>query len=571
MKRKGNRLLAGLLTLILVAGTAVACSKNEAKPSPSTVPSAAPPTKTVESTKTPEPKKDPVELSFYSFDSNGKAYPWERAIDKKITEATGVKLKIEYITGTNLEEKAGVMIAGNEYADIIESRGMQSKLVQAGAFIPLDDLIDKYGPHIKKAFGDSLNKLKNPSDGKIYFIPSPKTKPQDIVDANQSLLIQYDVLDKLGYPKIETLDDVYKMLQDYMAKVKDLNGTPFIPWGLWTDTWGYNITINNAALWVNGLTDDSDALVDQKTFDVQYFNTTDKFKTYLKFLNQLYKSNMIDKNSFITKNDQFKSLVATGRVLAMIEGTWDVTDAEAALRKAGMPERAYARFPIVLEKGIKDRSQVIGESYAWGLGISTNCKDPVSAIKFLDWLASDEGAVTLNWGVEGVHYDVVNGKRVMKKEVVDKLNTDPEYRFKEGLQAYSWNQTSGAIKLDDGQYASPLNIEDVYNNSDDWTKKVMDKYGVKAWGQMFDVTGDRPPYGYAWSISIPADSPAQLAAKKADDLRHSLVPGIIMSADDSEFDKHWDDFVKKIKGVNIQAWEQEMSAGIKKRLELWGK
>ena len=40
----------------------------------------------------------------------------------------------------------------------------------------------------------------------------------------------------------------------------------------------------------------------------------------------------------------------------------------------------------------------------WGTGISIDCKDPVRAIKFLDFLASDEGQILNNWGIEGKHY-----------------------------------------------------------------------------------------------------------------------------------------------------------------------
>lgn len=36
----------------------------------------------------------------------------------------------------------------------------------------------------------------------------------------------------------------------------------------------------------------------------------------------------------------------------------------------------------------------------YGISITTDCEDPVRAIKFLDWLSSDEGQVLRNWGIE---------------------------------------------------------------------------------------------------------------------------------------------------------------------------
>lgn len=507
--------------------------------------------------------------------TNGdKVYEWEDSpILRKLTEKTGVKMEFS-IAGGDKDQKAGVMIAGGDYPDVIEGAKQTQKFIDAGALIPLDDLIDEYGPNIKKIWGDSLNKLRNPKDGKIYFIGNqPRNRQGEIIDANQSLLIQYDVLDKLGYPTPKTLDDVEKMLKDYMALVPNLDGKPWVPWGLWADTWGYDITINNPAQWVNGLMDDSNAFVNTDDTSVQYFNKTDQFKWYLQWLNKMYNQGMIDENAFITKNDQYKSLVSTGRVLAMIDGTWNIKDSESALRQAGMPERAYARFPILRSGEIQDRSQIDAESYSWGVSITKNAKDPAAIVKMLDYVASTEGTILMNWGIEGTHYDVVDGKRVQKPEIAQKLRDDPEYGKREGLPAGQWGQYGNGyslVKLDDGDYANPNSPEDVYANADEWTKRVMDKYGIKYWGQMFDLSGKPNPYGFAWTVPIPQDSAAQLAVTKADEIRHSAVPGIITAKSPDEFEKNWTSFQNKLNDAKISEWEKEMSNAIKERLKLWG-
>lgn len=64
---------------------------------------------------------------------------------------------------------------------------------------------------------------------------------------------------------------------------------------------------------------------------------------------------------------------------------------------------------------------------------TTACKDPVRAIKFLDWLASDEGQVLRNWGIEGKHYQVGNGTRVIPADILDKnVNDAALFRKKRG-------------------------------------------------------------------------------------------------------------------------------------------
>ncbi|WP_238322995.1 extracellular solute-binding protein [Gorillibacterium massiliense] len=543
------------MSLAMAVFTACSNGGNTGQSSQSTNESAAPKT---------------TNLSMFTFTEEVQSSLTNSPVWKKLMENANVNINLQVISGTGADEKRSVMIASGEYPDILDR--IDEHFVDAGALIPLDDLIDKYGPNIKKAWGDSLNKLRNPKDNKIYFLPSPKNRPEEIVEPGGTLLVQYDVLEKTGYPKLKTLDDVYNMLMQYTAENKEIDGKPFIPWGLWADSWGYNQTVNNPALWVNGFTDDSDAYVDQKTFDVTYFNTTDYFKNYLKFLNKLYKSNLLDKNGFITKYDEFNSQVSSGRVLAMIYNAGLINEDEAALRQAGMPERAYARFPIVAEAGIQDRSQVYSESYDTGMGISVNCKDPVAAIKFMDYLLSDEGNILLNWGIEGVHYDIVDGKRVQKPEVTKKWNSDPAYRWQQGLNSLTWwPQYNGAIKLDDGDYASPFNTNAIYNSYDDETKNVLKQYGVKYWGQLFDTTGTRTPYGFAWTIPIESGSKAELASTKANELRHIVVGDIVMSQDDATFESKWTAFVKKLQSESkIGDWEKAMSEAIQTRLKLWG-
>ena len=487
-----------------------------------------------------------------------------------LEDRLNVNLEIEVISGMSKEEKIATMIASGDYADIMFR--VDERMIEAGALIPLDDLLESDGQDILNAWGTSLNKLRYPADSKVYWIGSPKNRPEELTDPSACLLVQYDVLEKLGWPEIKTLDDVHQALKDYLAMVPDLNGTSFIPWGIWADSWGYNQTVNNPALWINGFTDDSDAYIDQQTFDVTYFNTTDYFKTYLKYLNTLYNEGMLSENAFITKYDEFNSQVASGRVLATIYNANLMSEPEAALRAAGMPERCYARFPVVLDESIQDRSNVYCESYDNGVGISVNCKEPELAMKVLNYIASNEGNVLLNWGIEGVHYDVIDGKRVWKDEVKNQYASDPTYRYREGIACLNWWPLYyGAMKLDDGDYATPVNKVAFYQTADDETKKALDAYHVTCWGDLFDTTGTPTPYGYAWTLVIESGSDADLANTKANTLRHTEVPNIVMSKTDEDFEANFTSFVDKLyNDCKINLWEDDMHDAIVERMAIWG-
>ena len=105
------------------------------------------------------------------------------------------------------------------------------------------------------------------------------------------------------------------------------------------------------------------------------------------------------------KYDQYIAKIASGRVLGLIDQDWDFQDGENALKAEGKFEYGYGHYPVTLTEEFKDTSfWPVGFSPGWGVGITVDCPDPVRAIKFLDFLASEEGQILDNWGIEGKHY-----------------------------------------------------------------------------------------------------------------------------------------------------------------------
>ncbi len=105
-------------------------------------------------------------------------------------------------------------------------------------------------------------------------------------------------------------------------------------------------------------------------------------------------------------------------MLGLLDKDWDYANAEISLRSDGQEERTYAGLPVTIDESVKcpslkQRSLAVG----WGIGITKSCKDPVRAVRFLDWICSDEGQILLNWGIEGVNYYYdENGKRCITEE-----------------------------------------------------------------------------------------------------------------------------------------------------------
>ncbi|MGB4044699.1 MAG: hypothetical protein WBK22_01425, partial [Halanaerobiales bacterium] len=96
-------------------------------------------------------------------------YPGSTILGDIIDKETGVKLKREFLVG-DLETRLGLMIASGDYPDMMYAAHYTQRLVDAGAYIPLEDLIEEHAPNIKKYYAKFFDQITAP-DGHIYFLP----------------------------------------------------------------------------------------------------------------------------------------------------------------------------------------------------------------------------------------------------------------------------------------------------------------------------------------------------------------------------------------------------------------
>ncbi|ADL49827.1 ABC transporter substrate-binding protein [Clostridium cellulovorans] len=520
-----------------------------------------------EEAKTEKDDKAPITFSFYSAD--GVANDFTDPIAKKITEKTGVSLKIDYPVGGN-NQKVPLMIASGEYPDLIYAKGDTTKLVEAGALVPLDDLIDKYGPNIKKLYGDYLNRLRFSSEDKkiytlgVYGVNNANWKPDG------SMQIQNAVLEDAGYPQVKTLDDVYKLIKNYKAKYPTINGQETIGMSLCADDWRWLITVGNPSGFVLGQGDNGQWKVDPETYKAEYKFLDPQMKEYYTWLNKLYKEGLLDPESFTQKYDQYIAKLSTGRVLLISDAYWDYKDANISLNANNQANRTFFPLAVTLNDKVKFNMTNAGYSGASGVGITTSCADPERAIKFIDWLCTDEAQILNNWGIEGVNYEIVDGKRVVPQAEKDKKNTDKDYGKKTGLGQYGYPfpQYGDGVQDESGQYYTTNSKEDIIADYNEAYKKTLAAYGKKMVLDMFPDEKDFPvsDFGAAYNIKIPNDSPITIAQKKADDLSQSKIPQLIMS---NNFDADWTAYQKDLNTPELQTANEEMTKLIKATVDLW--
>jgi len=518
---------------------------------------------------TKELDKSPITITFYNQDANPKGVSFNDPVAKKITELTGVTLKIEAPVGGSTE-RIPLMIASKDYPDMIYAKGDSNQLVNAGALIKLDDYIAK-SPNIKDLYGKYLSRLKYSTEDESIYTLGAYGVGAELWTPNAMFEIQNAVLKDQGYPKLKTLADFEKAITDYKAKYPTINGQKTIGLSLCADDWRWLITVGNPLGSVLGHQDDGEWLIDSKTTVATYKFMAPEAREYYKWLNGMNAKGLLDPESFTQKYDAYKAKLSTGRVLALTDSNWEFVEAATSLVKDGTPERTWAPQPIslndtIVNAGMRD----VGYSGGWGVGITTAAKNPERVAQFLDWLSSDEGQVLTHWGIEGVNYKIENGKRVIPAEEQAKKNSDPDYVIKTGVGAYSYPlpERGDGTKDKTGNNYTVNSIDSITANYNDAEKETLKAYGVTMFKDIFPVSTEVSPYGAAWQTTIPTGSDMEIVFKKAEDYCQANVPKAVL-ASPAKFDAVWDEMQAQLKEIGMEKTAADFTVLLQAKQKLW--
>ncbi|RUT35511.1 extracellular solute-binding protein [Paenibacillus zeisoli] len=517
----------------------------------------------------------PVTFTFFGADASPNWNNMKDDVGQEITKKTGVTINAEYDVGSGGgDQKISLMAASGQYPDLIYAKGSLSTLIDAGALVDMTDLIDKYAPNLKKLYSSNMNRLKySNEDPKIYSIPTNVGVDNMIFDATGGFEIQHRVLKELGYPKVKTVQDYENVLKQYVAKHPTTNGQPTIPLTLNADDWKIMITVTNPAFQATGAPDDGEYYIDPTTYEAKLHYKRPEEKEYFRWLNHMYNEGLLDKDTFVQKDDQYKAKISSGRVLGLIDQEWDYQDAENALKSANKNEFTYAHFPVTMSEDIKDKSMQSVGFDGYGISITTSCKDPVRAIKFLDWLASDEGQVLRNWGVEGKHYKVENGKRVIPAEIQNRKVNDASTFSKEtgiGLYTAMSGRYGDGVKDSTGNYYTTNFPEQIVASYSDAEKESLKGYNATTWKDLFPNEKDFPvkDWGAAYNMTVPTDGEYQVIWKKTQDIVRKSIPEAVLSKP-ADFDKVYDNFLASLDKAGAPKMEAEYTTLVKARVSLW--
>lgn len=513
-----------------------------------------------------------IELTFFNADAN-QDDPWTDPVALAITEKTGVKLKTTRPVGGNDESEAvALMIAEENYPDIIFAKGSAGNMIDAGAMMDMTDLIEQYGPNIKKLYGDEFEKLKQSADDpSIYQLSAYNVGGTKFKDAG-NMQIQWAALKAKDYQIPKNLDELEAMIKDYIAANPTTeDGLDRIGISLSTSDWHWLITLGNPAGFIaDGAPDNGQWIVTENNEGVYKFSS-EKEREYFKWLCRMYNEGILDPDFATQTHEDYIAKIASGRVVALFDKDWDYQDGEKVLKADGKYELTYAGLPVTMDENTKCPSLMYqGLTTGTGVGITKTCKDPVAAIKFIDFLCSDEGQVLNKWGIEGVNYFIDDeGHRYRTPEEIKYSQEDADYSKNTGVGFHNYPFPSygdGILDPTGSTYTttSKQAVIDEYN--------VEEKAAVEAWGvelivDMFPQPDEfeTPDYSPLWAYAMPLEFTE--IVDKLDEVAWSALIKCVTGSE-AEFDANYDAMIAELEATGMSEAEDMMTSIIAEKVAI---
>ncbi|MDO5088156.1 MAG: extracellular solute-binding protein [Leptotrichiaceae bacterium] len=358
----------------------------------------------------------PREVTVFAI-FQGKAIDGELPVFKKAFEETNIKLvsvasknQSDEVQGFNLMLSSGKLpdIIAYELVSDFENLGME------GGLIPLEDLIDKHAPNIKKFWEENPRYKQDAvaADGHIYMIPNYNDYFN--LKTTQGYFIRKDWLKKLNLQEPKTADELYNVLTAFRDKDPNGNGKK--------DEIPVFLRGNVIRKIMMGLADIFKAKVvwyDDKG-NPQFGPAGQEYKEAMIQLAKWYKEGLIDKEIFTRGMNSRDYMLSND--LGGFTNDWFASTASYNEKLAS--KISGFDFSPILPPEYKGNNKTIftRPTYIGGWGITSAAKNPVELIKYFDFWYSPEGRRLWNFGIEGEDYKMVDGKPVF----TDKILKDPQ-------------------------------------------------------------------------------------------------------------------------------------------------
>ncbi|MCL2833268.1 MAG: extracellular solute-binding protein [Treponema sp.] len=351
--------------------------------------------------------------------------PWNERIQvQEIEKRLGIKMDCTGFEQTVWNTQLNLMLASDDLPDIMVNCNVSPfdmyQFGSDGYFLPLNKYRDLM-PFMEKLFKQYpvYETSMTSQDGNIYGIMQLNT---NTVAVMPRVYINTVWLNNVGLDVPKTTDDLLTALRAFRDKDANGNGNPNdeIPMSYLFDTPGDQSQLESSMLAAFGISAVPGSLAYQIYADngkVGIAETTDNYKAFLKYMNNLYKEKLLDPEVFIQTIDQYRAKAAAD--------TLGVVSNASIYQLAGKPytyDMNWAWFGGMTSQYNSQpqytmRPRITPNGIAF---ISAKTKYPEALARLFDYFYDEDGEGTLagRFGYEGLTFgredlDYLPGKSVL--------------------------------------------------------------------------------------------------------------------------------------------------------------
>lgn len=366
----------------------------------------------------------------------------------KLEEETGVDLDFRLLQQENIREAIGIMFASGDIPDVLHTQqGMlpldptMAGSVEAGVFMPLNDLLEKYGQNLLKEIPqEAWDEVT--VDGNIYAIPQYLSN-----NSRRGVVVRTDLMEKYGIETPETVDEFIDMLRVFKENGHDA------PFGA-RSGFAYSQAIFGAydVMFGNNMYEKVGDEIVPKFTDVE--NMTKALEAWKTMLDEgLVAPDFPSHGS----SERGKNIDA-GDTVVFEYNVNSLLSFEEKQQTNIDPERKWDVIPSPVGPDGKGGNMLYGATLRLNYVNADISEEKAEAIiKFFDWMVTEEGKTWFSFGIEGEDYEKDADGNIIFKEA----ETEEEAR-QAGFRN-SWLQLVGDLAIDEVKTAQLPNGQKVFD------------------------------------------------------------------------------------------------------------
>lgn len=332
----------------------------------------------------------------YSYKNFG-----ETELAKELEKATGIKVTYRHPTKGQEKEQFNLMIASKDLPDIIfqptpasSFKGGVVQAMQDGILMPLNDYVnEENSPNLVRLMNEDedIDRGIRLDDKTIYGFPAMVRDP--FLMTFTGGIVRKDWLDKLGIAMPETVGE----WETALTRFKEELGVdaPF--------------TVLGTNYFADAFGTPRGYYLDAKTKKITYGALEQGYRKYIELMHRWYDKGILD-SEFATQDRAMADQKITSGKSGLLFTTVGGGMGKYITAMADIPDVKWAGIPYPVEnKGdtplYAQKSNKVNPQFF----VTSMCKNPDTAVRFLDYGYSEEGHMLYNFGIEGVSYEMKDG------------------------------------------------------------------------------------------------------------------------------------------------------------------